>query len=640
MGRYLREGPSTIGSTSRPKSRLGIRLALVAMVIGLTGMGIASFQSDAGTGTPSAPKSAMAVPFNPETTGFNLSSAGSADLPILPEYTPGEGSLYFTARWAGRSRILRQGLEGGLPLLLTTGDWDDRSPALSPDGSLLAFSSNRDGFWDLYTLDLFNGGLTRLTQTSGYEANPVWSPDGQWIAFEAYQGGQFDVWIASSSLGQAPIQLTNHPAQDLAPDWDPAGRQIAFASDRDGQFDIFLADLGNPDQRFLNLTGTLNLDEGEPGFSPDGSRLAYDAVSDGQSTVVVLDLAVSSRPAVALGVGADPAWSPDGQSLVAVVQGLLEDYLVEYPFPRSTLSLPLLPTMPDIEDPEWSATAPDLAAVGAQPAVREPKPLLLGPDSAAGTGGEGNLVDLVGVSAPRPALSDKADDAFQALRSRVAAEAGWDFLGTLEYAFVGLNDPLPPGFAYNDWLYTGRAFAFHPSPREAGWAEVVREDISGQTHWRVYVRANAQDGSQGQPLRDRPWDFEARFQGDPGSYDQGGASRAEVPGGYYIDFTALALDYGYERLPALPDWRVFSPAARYNEFVMTGGLDWVSAMLEIYPASAIVTPTVFRTPTSTPTLTPRPTATPWWWRWRTPTPSRTSTPPLTPSPSGTSPASP
>jgi len=635
-----------MGATPIPKTRLGLKLTLTALVIGLTGMGIASVQSDAETVTYPGPASVLAKAAQPDgqvTTGFALPAAGSAAVPSpIGETIPGEGSLYFSARWAGRTRLLQQGLDGGVPLLLTTGDWDDKSPAVSPDGVHLAFSSNRDGYWDLYVLDMGSGQVTRLTETSGYEGKPVWSPDGQWIAFEAYQDGQFDLWITAVSAGQAPIQLTNHAGHDLAPDWDPAGRKIAFASDREGQFDIFLADLGNPDQRFLNLTGTSHLDEGDPEFSPDGSRLAFHVASEGQGTVVVVELDEPSRPAVVLGPGTEPAWSPDGQSLVAVVKGNQEDYVVEYPLPRSSLPPSLLPTMMDIEDPEWSAVNPDLSTIGAQPAISDPKPLLLGPDSVVQSGVEERLAELAGVSAPRPALSDRVDDAFQALRLRIAQEAGWDFLGTLEYAFVGLNDPLPPGFAYNDWLYTGRAFAFHPAAREAGWVEVVREDISGQTAWRVYVRANAQDGSQGEPLRERPWDFDARFQGDPGSYDQGGRPRVEIPDGYFCDFTSLSLDYGFERLPALPGWRVFRPAARYSEFVMTGGLDWVSAMLELYPAAAIVTPTAFRTPTSTPTLTPRPTATPWWWRWRTPTPSQTSTPPLTPSPSsvGSPPTSP
>src|SRR4030065_786313 len=92
----------------------------------------------------------------------------------------------------------------------------------------------------------------------------------------------------------------------------------------------------------------------------------------------------------------------------------------------------------------------------------------------------------------------------------------------------------------------------------------------------------------------------------------------------------LAADNGFERLPALTSWRTFYPGARFSEFAMTSGLDWETAMLELYPESAIVTPTVVRTPTTTTSNTPRPTSTPWWWRWTTPTPTRTNTPTLAP----------
>jgi TolB protein len=228
------------------------------------------------------------------------------------------------------------------------------------------------------------------------------------------------------------------------------------------------------------------------------------------------------------------------------------------------------------------------------------------------------------------------DEAFVALRRRAAREVGWDFLSSLEHAFVGINDPLPPGYLWNDWLYTGRAFAFNSAVFDAGWVEVVREDFGGETYWRVFVRTSPQDGSLGEPLRQIPWDFQARFAGDPVAYDEGGALKTTIPSGYYVDFTALVEDYGFHRLPALSTWRTFYPAVRYNEFAMTDGLDWMTAMLEIYPASAIITPTAFRTPTPTPTRTVRPTPTPWWWRWLTPsatrTPTSTPTPTETPTP--------
>jgi TolB protein len=242
------------------------------------------------------------------------------------------------------------------------------------------------------------------------------------------------------------------------------------------------------------------------------------------------------------------------------------------------------------------------------------------------------LVDLQGVTAPRPSLVQGVALSFADLRLQIAAASGWDLLGTLQNAFVGMNDPLPPGFAHEDWLYTGRAFAFNAAAYQAGWVEVVREDFGGETYWRVYVRASRQDGSLGEPLRARPWNFEARYLGTPEVYDSGGTPKAQSPTGYYVDFTELAEDAGFHRLPAMANWRTFFPGARFNEFAHSDGLSWLDAMLLIYPPEAIVTPTPFRTPTTTPTLTRVPTATPWWWRWLTPQPTRTPVPTRTATP--------
>ena len=101
-----------------------------------------------------------------------------------------------------------------------------------------------------------------------------------------------------------------------------------------------------------------------------------------------------------------------------------------------------------------------------------------------------------------------------------------------------------------------------------------------------------------------------------------------IPPGYWLDFTRLAEAYGWERLPALSTWRSSYPAARFNEFALTDQLDWQSAMLEVYPAEALVTPTPI-TPTPEPSRTARPptsTATPTRTPWRASSPTPTSTP--------------
>jgi dipeptidyl aminopeptidase/acylaminoacyl peptidase len=76
---------------------------------------------------------------------------------------------------------------GRMPLTrLTNGDWDDITPAPSPDGTKIAFASNRLGHWDLFLMDLASGELTRLTDTPEYEGAPTWSPDGTFLAYETY----------------------------------------------------------------------------------------------------------------------------------------------------------------------------------------------------------------------------------------------------------------------------------------------------------------------------------------------------------------------------------------------------------------------------------------------------------------------
>ena len=61
----------------------------------------------------------------------------------------------------------------------------------------------------------------------------------------------------------------------------------------------------------------------------------------------------------------------------------------------------------------------------------------------------------------------------------------------------------------------------------------------------------------------------------------GGAPREHVPSGYYVDFTARARDYGWERVPALWRWRRFWPDIQWWEFRKTGDLTWWDCMLEV-----------------------------------------------------------
>ena len=547
-----------------------------------------------------------------------------------------------------------------LPLTrLTYGEWNDTNPALSPDGTKIAFASNRSGFWDLYLLDLSNGETIRVTDSPEYENAPSWSPDSQWLACEFYQNENLDIAIVSLSNGdQKPIPLTEETSADHSPAWAPDGRHVAFVSNRGGDSDIWLANLDKTgDERYTNLSRTPYSAESHPIWTQDGSKLAWASVAQniGFSGIYVWETLQPERPARWVGDGDWPAWDTPGDRLMAVIHAPNQDYLTSYTlkgelllqplplpgaingllWPNLILSNPL--PQPYVEAsiqtplPEWTAAVTQLAAAPAQ---------------------RYTINKLEDVEAPYPQLHDLVDESFVALRQRVIKEAGWDALAGLSNAFVPLTTMLDPGLG-EDWLYTGRAFELNPLMSNAGWMVAVRQDYGTQTYWTLYLRTQSQDGSQGEPLHDPPWNLAARYDLDPRSYEQGG-KYTEVPPGFWINFTGLARAYGWERLPALPNWRTYYSGARFTEFAMTGGLDWYSAMLEIYPKEVLVTPTHILPPSATPTKTlvptetraptrtPRPTESPTLTRTPTPVPTETPSPvpteteTLTPAPTETS----
>ncbi len=525
-----------------------------------------------------------------------------------------------------------------LPLTrITSGDWNDIDPAPSPDGEKIAFASNRNGFWDLYLLEVSTGDVTQLTDTPEYEGSPTFSPDGSFIAFESYTNDNLEIVIgpADDPLKDA-IRMTTSPASDHSPAWAPDGRHIAFISNGE----LILADLDKADNsRFQNLSKTDLAAESHPVWSPDGKKLAWasNATSLGQSGIYVWD-STKNVPASWIGDGDYPAWNSTGDQIITTLAAPNNTYFTIYSADGKLLR-PLEPFPMPLRGLMWAnIVLPDsVQELYQQSAQLTPAPLWApqGEPVAEGLFGRWSLVNLEGVQAPYPQLHDLADEAFKALRDRVTQEAGWDALASLENAFVPITESLDPGFS-EDWLYTGRAFAINSLMTNAGWMVVVREDFGAQTYWRLYIRAQQQDGSMGEPLHNQPWDLSARYNLDPKVYEQGG-QYSTVPAGYWVDVTSLANQYGWERVPALPNWRTYYRGARFTEFALTGGETWYTAMLELYPPDVLVTPTKLLPPTLTPTRTPLPTWTPLPTRTPRPTytPSVTATPRNTPTPSNT-----
>ena len=104
-------------------------------------------------------------------------------------------------------------------------------PALSPDGSRLAFAENGRAGWRLFEMDLERGTTRELTSGSGTEREPSFSPDGRFLAFTRRVESSWHLWLLDFDTGLEK-QLTWQPGNDRQPAWSPDGKHVYFASDR------------------------------------------------------------------------------------------------------------------------------------------------------------------------------------------------------------------------------------------------------------------------------------------------------------------------------------------------------------------------------------------------------------------------
>ncbi|MCA9960897.1 MAG: PD40 domain-containing protein [Anaerolineales bacterium] len=512
------------------------------------------------------------------------------------------GSLAFTLHANGNSDIYLLPVGKAEPLRLTSHPAEDREPAWSPDGREIAFSSRRSGDWEIYVYNLPYGQLRQITNSAGFDGNPAWSPDGQWLVYESYRNQNMDIYIMRANGSDGPYRLTENPALDYDPSWAPDGRHIAFISWRGGNPDIFMLSLDQvSDTTAVNITNAPDAQEANPAFSPNGRFLAYYDDSSGFPLLSALPLDdnanVTGSPQTLGQQGFQPAWSPNSESLVYVYDKGERSFLMAGSPNAWGVAPQTFATEGKLGSPSWSAVTIPLDVIDNWQSIDTGfdnnvlyVEALAAAETAVGAGTPtptpGPAVQLwqVPVNAPSPYLSDKVDQSFLALRDRVVELAGWDYLSQFDNMFVRLDSQPLPGEAAENWNKAGRAFdlPYRDATTFDPQVEVVREDIGTETYWRIYIRAAAQDGSMGEPLRDIPWDFRARFGDEPRYYNEGGKLKDAIPAGYYLDFTALAADYGWQRVPASDNWRTFFPGIRFWHYENRGSLTWAEAMREIY----------------------------------------------------------
>jgi serine/threonine protein kinase len=156
--------------------------------------------------------------------------------------------------------------------------------------------------------------LRQLTADSGLSIAPTISPDGKLVAYSSDRaGGNLDIWVQPLTEGATPIRLTRDPADDVTPSFSPDGGRVVFRSNRPVSGIYLVPSLGG-DERLLVQGGHY------PRFSPDGQWIAYSSGSSNlhRSQVFIVPVSGGSPKQVGADIplGLAPVWSADGKTLL------------------------------------------------------------------------------------------------------------------------------------------------------------------------------------------------------------------------------------------------------------------------------------------------------------------------------------